>query len=46
MLNGYLEHYRGKEVLVTGGTGFLGSKFVKELYSVGSKVSLLVRKNR
>mgnify|MGYP001304611442 CR=1 FL=1 len=46
MLNGCLEHYRSKEVLVTGGTGFLGSKFVKELYSVGSKVSLLVRKNR
>lgn len=35
--------WRGRNVLVTGGTGFIGSSLVKRLVREGAKVHLLVR---
>ncbi|MDO5535941.1 MAG: NAD(P)-dependent oxidoreductase [Desulfovibrionaceae bacterium] len=37
------EHLRGKRVLLTGGTGFVGSRVVPLLVSAGAQVSILCR---
>lgn len=36
--------YKGKRVLVTGGTGFIGSHLVKKLQELGAEVLVLVHK--
>ena len=46
----YIDHenikfYSDKRVLVTGGTGYLGSRFISELISSGCELKLLVRKS-
>lgn len=41
MPNPFLEFYRGKNVLITGGLGFLGSNVAQALVPLGSRVTLL-----
>ncbi|MBT4191921.1 MAG: NAD-dependent epimerase/dehydratase family protein [Candidatus Diapherotrites archaeon] len=36
-------YYKGKKVLVTGGSGFIGSHLVRRLVSEGADVSIMVR---
>lgn len=39
----YAEMYAGKNILVTGGDGFIGSHLTEKLIDLGAKVSVLVR---
>jgi UDP-N-acetylglucosamine 4,6-dehydratase len=39
----YIDWYHGKDVLVTGGTGSIGSKIVKQLVKAGVNVAVLSR---
>ena len=36
-----LEELRNKEVLVTGGCGFIGSEVTKQLSDFGSKITII-----
>ncbi len=40
MNEGLLTFYRGKRVLVTGGTGFLGAHLVHQLHQAGAKIHI------
>lgn len=40
---GYLDFYKGKSVLITGGTGSIGSTILNKLYSVADSISILSR---
>ena len=46
MIYDCLDIYKQKKILITGGTGFIGSSLVKILANVSSHVVLLLRKNR
>ena len=37
--------YKNKKILVTGGSGFIGSHFVKKLIDLGAKVTVTVKYN-
>ena len=37
----YLEQYRGRPVLVTGGLGFIGSNLTRRLVEIGARVSVV-----
>lgn len=39
----HMKFYQGKNVIITGGTGAIGSKVVKKLLKAGAKVVLLVQ---
>lgn len=41
MTAGYLEFYRGRQVLITGGLGFIGSNLARRLVSLGADVLLV-----
>ena len=39
-MSSYLEQYRGRPVLVTGGLGFIGSSLARRLVEIGARVSI------
>ena len=41
MVSTYLEDYKGKNVLITGGLGFIGSNLARTLVKAGAKVTIL-----
>ena len=40
-----MKAYRNKQILVTGGAGFIGSHFVKKLLELGAKITVTVKYN-
>jgi UDP-glucose 4-epimerase len=40
-VNGYREYYRGRQVAITGGLGFIGSNLARQLVDIGAKVLLI-----
>lgn len=41
-MDNYLEHYRGKKVLVTGGAGAIGSRLVRRLCDAGASLVMVM----
>ena len=41
MTNSELSNLKNKEILVTGGCGFIGSEIVKQLSLAGAKVTII-----
>jgi UDP-glucose 4-epimerase len=37
----YLDHYRGRRVMITGGVGFIGSNLARQLIDLGAEVLLV-----
>ena len=40
-----MNYFKNKNVLITGGAGFIGSHLVRKLVYVGAKVSVVVKYN-